>query len=253
MILRAAEIHRVAWVRIESMYAGARWFFIVSLFVMGCGSTQRSAPVAPPDPSPSSEAVEIAGIELPDLPMDVAPDDEVLSSGWDAARASLVMPALSPPLGERWQVEVWVEEAFPSWLRQRALTLAEAQRALEPARQGDVWHSVVASALLGIVHTRFALDLHGIDVPDAFRSDEERMEAFQLAMRNAARPLWRRAVDAFGSCASAANEAPIHALAAWRQFCDTQLEQAQVFARSAGSETTESPSDQDSSASTNRE
>ena len=48
-------------------------------------------------------------------------------------------------------------------------------------------------------------------------------KAFRAAMEQAAQPLWLRALDAFGSCASVASAAPAHSLARWRERCDAEL------------------------------
>lgn len=186
----------------------------------------------PPTPPPSladelaedgEGEVRIAGIPLPRLPLEVSPSDPALAAGWDRAEAALTMPSPRPPTGEAWEVESWADEELGGWMRRRAEIIGAAQRALEPARAGRPEHSVVASFLLGLAYSRFALDLRGIETPHAFAEDPERVRAFRAAMEQAAQPLWLRALDAFGSCASVASAAPAHSLARWRERCDAEL------------------------------
>lgn len=202
---------------------------LAALFVVlacGCGGA-RPPPMAPPPlddedgPRPS-----IAGIVLPPLPLDVAVDDRELEEGWRRASVALSMPTPRPPHGELWEVEAWADDELTSWIHRRAEAVGAAQRALESARMGRLEVSVVASAILGLAYSRFALDLRGIPVPDVFASDPERARAFQDALHGATSPLWQRALDAFGSCASAAAAAPAYSLAPWRAFCDEESRSA---------------------------
>lgn len=181
--------------------------------------------MAPPglDDLDDAPLVSIAGIELPRLPIDVEPDDPELEVGWARAEAALTMPTPRPPAGEAWEVETWADEALADWMTRRAQALGEAQRALEEARGGRPEYSVVASMLLGLAYSRFALDLRGVATPEAFADRADRANAFRAAMETAAEPLWQRALDAFGSCASVAGHQPAHSLDQWRERCDAEI------------------------------
>lgn len=195
-----------------------------------CGG--RPPPVAPPpldEPDDEEERVAVAGIPLPRLPLDVAIDDRELEEGWQRTAQALSMPTPRPPAGETWEVEQWADEELAAWMRRRAEAIGAAQRALEPARMGRPEVSVVASTLLGLLYSRFALDLRGIPTPEVFAGDPERAAAFRAALRAAAQPLWQRALDAFGSCASVAASAPAHSLSRWREHCDAELESVSVM------------------------
>ncbi|HJL19372.1 MAG TPA: hypothetical protein RMH99_27145 [Sandaracinaceae bacterium LLY-WYZ-13_1] len=197
---------------------------VSGMLLLACGG--RPPPTPPPplegdDESPGE--VHIAGIALPRMPVEVAPDDPELEPGWAATRAALTMATPTPPAGDEWEVETWADGALASWMRRRAEAVAEAQTALEPARHAEPEYGVVASMLLGLAYSRFALDLHGMPVPRVFEGDRERTDAFRQAMRDAARPLWLRALDAFGSCARTAAEGPAHSLAHWRERCDAEI------------------------------
>ena len=178
--------------------------------------------MAPPplDGDEDGPRPSIAGIVLPPLPLDVEIDETAIEEGWRRAELALSMPTPRPPRGELWEVEAWADEELTGWMHRRAEAVGAAQRALEGARMGRAELSVVASAILGLAYSRFALDLRGIPVPEVFASDAERSRAFQAALHGATGPLWQRALDAFGSCASAAAAAPAHSLASWREFCD---------------------------------
>ncbi len=202
------------------------------LLVVLCACGGRPPPVAPPpleDEDDQEERASVAGISLPRLPLDVAVDDPELEEGWQHTAQALSMPTPRPPTGEAWEVEEWADEELAGWMRRRAEAIAAAQRALETARMGRPEVSVVASTLLGLAYSRFALDLHGISPPEVFASDTDRAQAFQAALRTAARPLWRRAVDAFGSCASVAAGAPAYTLDRWRRYCDDEIEEASAM------------------------
>lgn len=186
----------------------------------GCGG-QAPPPEAPPSISPPDEAgAEIVGIPLPLLPADVDPLEAPIVAGWSAVEATLLMPTPRPPEGDAGTVEAWVEEGLTPWLTRRGGALVEAQHALDIARQGAAGPSAVASALLGLAYERFALDLRGLPSPEAFARSAEGEAAYRRALERAASPLWRRALDAFGSCASVAAGAPAHSLDRWRRFCD---------------------------------
>ena len=200
--------------------------FALVTSALGCGG--RPPPVAPPplDDDDDAPRASIAGIVLPPLPLDVEIDDVAIEEGWRRAELALSMPTPRPPRGELWEVEAWADEELTGWMHRRAEAVGAAQRALETARMGRPDISVVASAILGLAYSRFALDLRGIPVPEVFASDAERSRAFQAALHGATTPLWQRALDAFGSCASAAAAAPAHSLASWREFCDDEGQSA---------------------------
>ncbi|HEY8431680.1 MAG TPA: hypothetical protein VIL20_25040 [Sandaracinaceae bacterium] len=201
---------------------------LLAVSIAACAS--RPPPV---DPPPLDELLaddetraSIAGIVLPRMPPDVEPDDPDLEEGWRRAAQALSMPTPRPPHGEAWEVEEWADQELASWMRRRAEAVGAAQRALEQARMGRREASVVASAILGLAYSRFALDLRGIPTPEVFARDPERARAFQEALRRATAPLWQRALDAFGSCSSTAGAAPAHSLDQWREFCDEEIESA---------------------------
>lgn len=195
--------------------------------VLGCGGG-RPPPTPPPtlDEANAPPEAAIAGIPLPRMPVEVSPEDPALAPGWAATEVALTMSTPTPPGGETWEVEAWADDELARWMQRRAEAVASAQEALEPARTAQPGYSVVASMLLGLAYSRFALDLRGIPVPPVFRDDPERTRAFLDAMQAAAHPLWQRALDAFGSCASTATEAPAHTLAQWRERCDAESRHA---------------------------
>ncbi|MCB9596469.1 MAG: hypothetical protein H6719_27345 [Sandaracinaceae bacterium] len=199
----------------------------LALFLVACGgSPPRMATLDLPDEEDEDAGPRIAGIELPRFPVDVEPDDSELVEGWALTEQALTMPAPRPPTGEEWEVETWADDALGDWMQRRAAAIAEAQRSLEEARQGRADQSVVASLLLGLAYSRFAMDLRGLEVPEVFRDDPERATAYRTAMEAAARPLWERALDAFGSCASVATRAPAHSLDQFRRRCDREGREA---------------------------
>jgi hypothetical protein len=213
--------------------AGSRrrrvYLALAALALSSCGG--RPPPIDPPAyeellGDDDEQRASIAGIVLPRMPLDVEADDPELEEGWQRASQALSMPTPRPPSGDATEVELWADEELAGWMQRRAEAVGAAQHALERARMGRREVSVVASAVLGLAYSRFALDLRGIPTPEVFATDPDRSRAFQDALRSATGPLWQRALDAFGSCASAAGDAPAHSLDQWREFCDTEMESA---------------------------
>ncbi|MGE0788487.1 MAG: hypothetical protein AB7S26_22620 [Sandaracinaceae bacterium] len=202
-----------------------------SALSLACGAG-RPPPTPPPaldDDDGGSERVRIAGIRLPRLPVDVSPDDELLANGWAQTEVALRMPTPSPPEGEAWEVEAWASEELPRWMQRRAEAITTAQHALQTARDGDPRYSVVASTLLGIAYSRFAMEVRSIPVPGAFAGDEERQRELHDALEHAAYPIWLHAMDAFGSCSRVAADAPAHSLARWREACDREIHEIEAL------------------------
>jgi hypothetical protein len=218
---------------------------VLAILLGGCGGPPPVAPSSYDDLDLDDERrLSIGGIVLPRMPLDVAPDDPELEVGWDRASQALSMPTPRAPVGEDWEIEAWADEELAGWMTRRAESIGQAQRALENARQGDAEHSVVASAILGLAYSRFALDLRGIPTPDAFARSEERARAFQEALRGASLRLWQRALDAFGSCSSVASGEPAHSLDQWREFCDVEIRNAQAMLPSEDDEEEEEERDE---------
>ena len=163
------------------------------------------------------------------LPLDVDLEHPDLAEGWALAERALTMPAPRPPTGEDWEVETWADDELADWMRRRGEAITAAQRALDAARHGDPGESVVASTILGLAYARFALDVRGLDTPAAFARSDERARAYREALEEAAQPLWLRALDAFGSCASVAGAQPAHSLDRWRERCDREGREASAM------------------------
>lgn len=200
---------------------------LAALALTACGG--RPPPIDPPpyeDLLDEDARTSIGGVVLPRMPLDVEPDDPELEEGWRRASLALSMPTPRPPSGDLAEVETWADEELSGWIHRRAEAVGAAQHALDRARMGRPELSVVASTVLGLAYSRFALDLRGIPTPEVFAADPDRARAFQDALRNATGPLWQRALDAFGSCSSAAGAAPAHSLEQWREFCDSEIESA---------------------------
>lgn len=197
---------------------------LIVVTLLACGGG-RPPPTPPPalDDESGEEGPRIAGVALPRLPIDVSPEDAPLAEGWERTARALTMPTPRPPIGEAWEVETWADEELADWMRRRAEAISSAQRALSTAREGAPRYSVVASHLLGLAYTRFAMELRGIPTPVAFAEDEGRTRAFRDALEAAAGPLWLRALDAYGSCSSVAGAQPAHSLDRWREACDREI------------------------------
>lgn len=203
---------------------------LLSVGALACGGAERP-PTAPPPALPSpgrAPSTTLAGIALPPFPEGVAADQAPLLSGWLAARQALTRALPHPPPGPLAEVEVWAAETLAPFLSARAQELRKTHRALEPARRGTREQSVVASAVLGTVYLRAALELRGMPAPQSLARRPADADAYRAALDAAARPLAQRAVDAFGSCASTAARAPVHVLSRWRRHCDDERRLAEA-------------------------
>lgn len=193
----------------------------------------------------AEDPVVIAGIELPPLPEDVDPADEVLAEGWRGAAQLLVASVPTVPEQSE-EASYWVEEEFANWLGSRAQATIQLQRTLEEARQDEPRYSVVASVLLGLIYSRFALDIRGIETPLEMEHEAVAAHTFREALIRVSQAPLRRAIDAFGSCASVAASAPAYSLARWRAYCDEQiewLEAARTVAPTADEPANDSPAE----------
>ncbi|MCZ7686465.1 MAG: hypothetical protein M5U28_50005 [Sandaracinaceae bacterium] len=198
-----------------------------------CACASQPPPVDPPPLDDliddGTARVSIGGIVLPRMPPDVgrtirtstrvaprepgalhadaaAPRGRGLGGGGVGRSGALRLDAAARGGGRR--------RAAPRW-RRRAW--AGARRAWWPRRSSA--SPTRASRSICAASPR----------RDVFAGDPDRSRAFQEALHRATATLWQRALDAFGSCASAAGAAPAHSLDQWREFCDDEIESASAM------------------------
>jgi hypothetical protein len=169
---------------------------------------------------------------LPELPRDVDPDGDALREGLARAAEALAVgrPALDAgvdlPTFSR-----WVERDYARWLRERGEALRDARQLLARAERGASGEYVVASAVIGLLFARFAEAIASVPLPRVIENDAVARLRHRDAFLRTAAPLWDRAADAFGACASATVRAADPSLARWQRFCDERLESVQSAPR----------------------
>lgn len=175
---------------------------------------------------------ELGPERLPELPRDVDAEAAPFAEGLAHAAYALAVARPEPERDlDRAGYQTFVEEDYARWVAARAEALRAARAALAPAEQGELGEYVVASAVLGVLLARFAEAISTMPVPasiDAVPADRLR---FRDAYLRAAAPLWDRAADAFGACASATVRSGDATLGAWQRFCDERLERVQEAPR----------------------
>ncbi|MBZ0120399.1 MAG: hypothetical protein K8H88_25635, partial [Sandaracinaceae bacterium] len=73
----------------------------LALLMLACGGAAAPVEEPPIDPADlEDDGASIAGIDLPNLPVDVELDDGVLGEGVLRATDALSMPTPRPPVGE---------------------------------------------------------------------------------------------------------------------------------------------------------
>ncbi|WP_157069766.1 hypothetical protein [Sandaracinus amylolyticus] len=165
---------------------------------------------------------------LPELPREVDAEEAPLAPGLARAIDALMLARPEPEADlDRAGYQTFVEEDYARWVAARADALRVARTALAPAEQGEVGEYVVASAVIGLMLARFADAIATMPVPSTIDLVPADRLRFRDAYLRAAAPLWDRAADAFGACASASARADDATLSPWQRFCDERLEQAQ--------------------------
>ena len=171
---------------------------------------------------------ELGPERLPELPDDLDPESPSLRDGLARAREALVPARPEPQAG--WDdpaFQRFVGEEYATWLRGRAETLRAARAALGPAEQGELGEHVVASAVIGVLFARLAEAIATMPLPTAIEARDGDRLRFRDAFLRTAAPLFDRAADAFGSCASATIGSRDRSLSGWQRFCDDALRRAQ--------------------------
>ncbi len=168
---------------------------------------------------------ELGGERLPRMPHEVDPEGENLKEGLALAALTLEMSRPEPePDLDRPGYQTFVEEDYARWVSSRAEALGRARAAFARAEQGEAGEYAVASAVIGLLFARFGEAIARMPIPMAIAEASADRLRFRDAYVRAARPLFERAADAFGACASASARSRDSTLGRWQRFCDEQLE-----------------------------
>jgi hypothetical protein len=171
---------------------------------------------------------ELGTERLPEMPHEVDPEGDALREGLALAVTAFAL-ARPEPEGDldRPGYQTFVEEDYARWLAERGQALGAARRALARAERGEVGEYAVASAVIGLLFARFAESIATMTLPAAIESVPADRLRFRDAFLRAAAPLFDRAADAFGACASATVRTGDATLGPWQRYCDERLERAQ--------------------------
>lgn len=175
---------------------------------------------------------ELGPERLPELPRDVDPEAPPFAEGLAHVAYALSLARPDPERDlDRAGYQTFVEEDYARWVAARAEALRVARTALAPAEQGELGEYVVASAVLGVMLARFAEAIATMPVPASIDTVPGDRLRFRDAYLRAAAPLWDRAADAFGACASATVRSGDSTLDRWQRWCDERLEAVQEAPR----------------------
>jgi hypothetical protein len=168
---------------------------------------------------------ELGHERLPRMPHEVDPEGENLKDGLALATIALDMSRPEPESDlDRPGYQTFIEEDYARWVSSRAEALQRARAALVRAEQGEVGEYAVASAVIGLLFARFGEAIATMPMPTAIAEVAADRLRFRDAYLRAASPLFERAADAFGACASATVRGRDSTLGRWQRFCDEQLE-----------------------------
>jgi hypothetical protein len=199
---------------------------------MGLGEALGADEDGDDDEEESDRPFAIGPDHVPEMPDGVDPEGERLGTG--LARAADTLALTLPPPSETLDVpsfQRWVENDYAAWLRARGEALRSARTELAAAEDGEVGEYVVASAVIGLLFARFAQAIGTITLPRSIAEDDGERLRFRDAFLRTSAPLWDRAADAFGACASATVRSGDASLGEWQRFCDELAELAQEAPR----------------------
>jgi hypothetical protein len=165
---------------------------------------------------------------LPPLPVTVHSSDEVVSAALGRAREATIPER--PPLADdasQEETDRYMREDFQAWLVERARAIGAARSALGAMEHGEADEYVLASALVGTLFAMLAREVQEMPLPRVITEDRTRRILVREALLETAAPLYRRALDAFGACASMAAGAADPTLDAWATYCTDATDRAE--------------------------
>jgi hypothetical protein len=205
--------------------------------VLGCGgppalSTRRLEGEPGTDDEDAGEPLVLGTVTLPALPASVHADDEVVHDALGLAREAAVpeRPALSDDAAAA-DVIAYMNTEFHDWMLSRARAIGTARTALRTMEHGDTDEYVLASAIVGALFAMLAEEVATLPLPRSIRDDAHQRVLVREALLETAAPLYQRAVDAFGGCASSAVSSADPTLDPWATYCDAAIRAAEEAPR----------------------
>ncbi len=201
---------------------------------LGCGGS--SAPTAThrlvgePTEEGDDELVplDLGERMLPPLPATVHETDEPVREALRLSREALVpeRPVLADDASAE-ETARFMRESFQAWIVTRARGIQQARNALAALEHGEPDEYVLASALVGTLFSMLAAEIEAMPLPRVVEDDHDERILVREALLELAAPLHRRALDAFGACASAASGAADPTLDPWASYCDDETQRTE--------------------------
>jgi hypothetical protein len=199
---------------------------------LGCGGSPplstRRLEGEPGGDEDAGEPLVLGTVTLPPLPASVHGDDEVVHDALGLAREAAVPPR--PPLSDdatSAEVTAYIDSEFHDWMLSRARAIGAARTALRTMEHGDTDEYVLASAIVGALFAMLAEEVATTPLPRAIREDAHERVLVREALLETAAPLYQRAIDAFGGCASSAVSSADPTLDPWATYCDAAIRDAE--------------------------
>ncbi len=221
---------------------------------LGCGGS--SVPIVehrlvgePSGDDDDAEPFVLGALTLPPLPVTVHASDEVVGTALRLARDATLpeRPTLDDGATDE-QTARYMREDFQAWLVERARAIGAARSALSAMEHGEPDEYVLASALVGTLFSMLAREVQETPLPRVIREDRAQRVLVREALLEAAAPLYRRALDGLGACASTAAGAADPTLDPWATYCDAAIAQAELAPRPVDSTEPSATSDADAGA-----
>jgi hypothetical protein len=108
--------------------------------------------------------------------------------------------------------------------------------AIAAMEHGEPDEYVLGSALLGTLFSMLAREVQSTPLPRVIRENRTQRVLVREALLEAAAPLFRRALDGLGACASTAAGAADPTLDPWARYCDEAIESAEQAPRPVDSD-----------------
>jgi hypothetical protein len=210
-----------------------RWLAGVALLALGCGGS--TVPITEHrlvgEPSPDDEdaaPLVLGAVTLPPLPVSVHASDEVVAEALRLSRDATLpeRPVLAETATDE-ETARYMREDFQAWMIVRARAIGAARAALGQMEHGEPDEYVLASALVGTLFAMLAREVQETPLPTVIRESPSQRVLVREALLEAAAPLYRRALDALGACASTAAGAADPTLDPWATYCDEATERAE--------------------------
>lgn len=206
--------------------------FLSLWLALGCGGppalSTRRLEGEPGGDEDAGDPLVLGTATLPPLPVSVHADDEVVRDALGLAREAAVPPR--PELGDdaaAADVIAYMNTEFHDWILSRARAIGAARTALRTMEHGETDEYVLASGIVGALFAMLAREVATLPLPSSVRDDAQQRVLVREALVETAAPLYQRAIDAFGGCASSAVSSADPTLEAWATYCDAAIRTAE--------------------------